>query len=262
MKKYDIFSFNNELDMLEIRLNILNDYVDYFVLIEATETFSGVEKPLYYELNKDRFSNFNHKIIHYVVRDTPRNFNDEYCDQEVLKMACNSDNVTREHLCWLKEFYQKEVIKKAISSLNDDDICIISDVDEIWNYNLNIEIDDNIHKPMINWCYVNYLNVRTSEDWKCFTGPIITKYSNVKNTCLNHLRTLRKMKDYYIYHENGGWHFNALGGSDKKIDDFKHPVYTKSYMISRQIGSHIDSSDLPEYIKNNEVKYKHLFKYD
>ena len=40
MKKYDIFSFNNELDMLEIRLNILSDYVDFFVIVEATETFS------------------------------------------------------------------------------------------------------------------------------------------------------------------------------------------------------------------------------
>ena len=53
---YDIFSFNNELDMLDIRLNVLSPYVDYFVIVEATETFSGVEKPLYFFNNKHLFN--------------------------------------------------------------------------------------------------------------------------------------------------------------------------------------------------------------
>jgi hypothetical protein len=261
--KYDIFSFNNELDILDIRLNILSEHVDYFVIVEATETFSGVPKPLYYDLNKERYSKFKNKIIHYVVTDTPKNFEDINCDQEILEMARNSDNVTREHLCWLKEFYQKEVIKKALVGLNDEDICIVSDVDEIWNYDLDLNVCGNsIHKPMIDWCYIDYLNVRTSEDWTYFTGPIITQYSNIKNDCLNHLRTIRKMKDVYIYHENGGWHFNSLGGVEKKIQDFQHPVYTKSYMQSRQIGCRIDETDLPIYIINNKEKYKGLFKND
>ena len=46
---YDIFTFNNELDILEIRLNILDNYVDYFVIIEGVETFSGIIKPLYFD---------------------------------------------------------------------------------------------------------------------------------------------------------------------------------------------------------------------
>ena len=74
MKTYDIFTLNNELDMLELRLNILNDYVDYFVIVEATETFTGVDKPLYYQLNKERFSEFEHKIIHFVIKDTPKDY--------------------------------------------------------------------------------------------------------------------------------------------------------------------------------------------
>lgn len=259
-KIYDIFSFNNELEMLDIRLNVLNDYVDYFVIIEATETFSGVPKPLYYEQNKEMFSKFHDKIIHYVVNDTPKGFVDADCDQEALTLACNSDNVTRESLVWLKEFYQKEVIKKAISGLNDDDICYISDVDEIWNYKLDFEIKDSIYKPMINLCYINYLNVRTNENWTYFTGPIVTRYANIKNECLNHLRTQRKMTGVYVYIENGGWHFNALGGIQKKIDAFKHPIYTNGYMLSRENGSRIDETDLPEYLTENKEKYKELFK--
>jgi beta-1,4-mannosyl-glycoprotein beta-1,4-N-acetylglucosaminyltransferase len=260
--KYDIISLNNELDMLEIRLNILNDYVDYFVIVEATETFTGKEKPLYYELNKDRFEKFNHKIIHYVVRDTPKSFNDADCNQYYLRIAASSDNVANDHLCWLKEFYQKEMIKEALVNLNDDDICFISDLDEIWNYKLDFNIGDEIYKPMIKNCYINYLNVKTNEVWNVetnmFTGPIIAKYSNIKNSCLNHLRTLRKTK--YVFIEDGGWHFNAIGGISKKIESFsEHPQYTESYMRAREYGSRVDESDLPEYLILNKEKYKDLF---
>jgi len=260
-KKYDIFSFNNELDMVELRFNILNDYVDFFVVVEATETFSGFEKPLYFELNKDRFKPFSHKIIHYVIKDTPIDFTDTICDQVVLEMASKSDNVTHEHLCWLKEFYQKELIKNALINLDDDDLCFVSDVDEIWNYEIEYPVNDNIYKPMINKCYINYLNVRTNEEWTInsnpFTGPIVTAYKNIKNNCLNHLRTLRKTS--YIFFEDGGWHFNALGGINKKISDFKHPVYSQNYMINREIGSRVDETGLPEYLLKNKEKYKHLF---
>jgi beta-1,4-mannosyl-glycoprotein beta-1,4-N-acetylglucosaminyltransferase len=207
-KIYDIFTFNNELDILEIRLNLLFDYVDYFVIVESTETFSGVYKPLHYFENRERFSKFNKKIIHFVIDDTPKNFDDTDCKQDILELAKHSDNVTREHLCWLKEFYQKEMIKKALLNLNDEDICIVSDVDEIWNFKIKLNIGDDIYKPKINLCYINYFNLRTSEDWTYFTGPIITKYKNIKNECLNHLRTLKKMKNKYVYIEDGGWHFN------------------------------------------------------
>lgn len=262
MKKYDIFTLNNELDMLEIRLNILNDYVDYFVIVEATETFSGVKKPLYYDLNKDRFLKFKDKIIHYIITDTPKDFNDTNCNQYYLNLGLNSDNVTRDHLCWIKEFYQKEMIKEALINLDDDDICYISDLDEIWNYNLNFEINDEIYKPMIKNCYINYLNVKTNEIWdvqtNMFTGPIITKYKNVKNNCLNHLRTLRKTK--YTFIDNGGWHFNAIGGVDKKIQSFlNHPQYTEYYMRSREVGSRVDESDLPKFLLKNKEKYQNLF---
>jgi beta-1,4-mannosyl-glycoprotein beta-1,4-N-acetylglucosaminyltransferase len=258
--KYDIFTFNNELDMLDIRLNVLNDYVDYFVIVESTETFSGVPKSLYYELNKDRFSEFHHKIIHHIIDDTPESFTDSECNQEVLEIASNSDNVTRDNLCWLKEFYQKELIKEALVNLNDDDICFVSDVDEIWNYELDYNIvGDGIYKPKIDKCYINYLNSRTNENWTQFTGPIVTKYENIKDVCLNHLRTQRKMNHIYIFMENGGWHFNALGGIEKKVEDFQHYVYNIGYMRKRASGSWVDDEGLPKYIINNKEKYKELF---
>jgi beta-1,4-mannosyl-glycoprotein beta-1,4-N-acetylglucosaminyltransferase len=259
---YDIFSFNNELDMLELRLNILDPYVDKFVLVEADKTFSGVDKPLYYEENKERFEKFHDKIIHYKVLDSPQSFDDPNCDQEILHMALNSDNVTREHICWLIEFYQKESIKKALVGIDDWDFCYVSDVDEIWNYDLNFIIRDNqIYKPKINNCYIEYLNVKTNENWTYFTGPIATIYENIKNECLNHLRTQRKMNHIYHFLEDGGWHFNALGGSNKKIQDFQHPVYHKDYMERRKSGWRVDETGLPQYILDNkeELMKKGLF---
>jgi len=262
-KVYDIFSFNNELDMLELRLNILDPYVDYFVITEADVTFSGVGKNLNYENNKERVSKFDHKIIHHKVLDSPKSFDDKLCDQRIMQMALDSDNVTREHICWLIEFYQKEHIRKAITHLEDNDICIVSDVDEIWSYELYFDDGifgrNKIYKPKIDKCYMEYLNVRTNENWTHFTGPIACQYSNISNNCLNHLRTQRKMNHVYTFLENGGWHFNALGGSKKKIEDFQHPTYEQDYMDKRKDGWRVDESGLPPYILENKEKYKHLF---
>ncbi len=67
-KVFDCFPFYDELDLLEIRMNILNYEVDYFVLTEATRAFTGKPKPLYYN-NKVRFKKFAHKIRHHVIVD-------------------------------------------------------------------------------------------------------------------------------------------------------------------------------------------------
>ena len=71
MKIVDCFIFYNELDLLNYRLNVLNDVVDCFVLVEATRTFTGKQKPLHYAENKHLFEPFNHKIVHIVVDNFP-----------------------------------------------------------------------------------------------------------------------------------------------------------------------------------------------
>ena len=63
----DCFPFFNELDLLKFRLTELDPYVDKFILVESTKTFTGNPKPLYYSLNKDLFSQWKDKIIHIVV---------------------------------------------------------------------------------------------------------------------------------------------------------------------------------------------------
>jgi len=107
---YDCFTFFNELDLLELRLHILNDVVDKFVLVEATKTHSNIEKELYYQNNKKRFKKYSDKIIHIVVDKFP-----EYIDS------------------WTFEKYQRDCIISGLKRCEPNDVIIISDADEIPN---------------------------------------------------------------------------------------------------------------------------------
>lgn len=68
---YDCFLFCNELDVLEIRLNELNDVVDRLVLVESAHTFTKLPKPLFFEQNKLRFEKLLPKIEHVIVNNCP-----------------------------------------------------------------------------------------------------------------------------------------------------------------------------------------------
>lgn len=105
---YDCFCFYNELDLLEIRLNILNGCVDKFVLVEATRTQRNNPKPLYFAENKERYKKFEDKIIHLVLDEYP-----EHIEQ------------------WTIENLQRNYIMKGLEQCSDDDIILISDLDEI-----------------------------------------------------------------------------------------------------------------------------------
>ncbi len=282
IKLYDIFTFFNELDLLEIRLNILKDYVDHFVIVESTETFSGQPKRLFFEEYQDRYAPFADKIIHYVVRDVPRDKEElrtrlmdsspSELDRQIAKDALTSDNVLDGVSHWFKEFYQKESIKRALVGLNDNDVCFVSDVDEIWNPEAKIDLrkDDVFKLRQIVYSY--YVNNRSSELW---AGTLVTKYKNIKHTCLNHLRTASKTK--YTYIENGGWHFTNQGGADRirekieasygsedlNTDAIKSKVVERMESNQDYIGRRFkfrkNDKGLPAYLLENRDRYRPLF---
>ena len=115
-KKYDVFIFYNELDLLEIRLNILYNHVDFFIIVESNRTFTGKNKPLYYKENKDRFIKFHDKILYHVVDDLPDTF------EEVQERLLKSNN----HI-------ETDILKNCLVVLNSDIYIYI-----IYNYNLYI----------------------------------------------------------------------------------------------------------------------------
>ena len=105
---YDCFSYWDEDLLLDLRLNVLNKFVDYFVIVEGNKTWQNNSKKLRFDLN--RFKNFKDKIIYVPVTDLPDG-NDPY----------------------LRENHQRNCILRGLSNARDDDLIIISDLDEIPN---------------------------------------------------------------------------------------------------------------------------------
>ncbi len=104
---YDCFSFNDELDMLELRLAEMGPAVDRFVLVEARHTHAGLQKPLHFAENRARFAAHADRIVHVVVEDDPGGF------------------------AWRREAHQRDAIARGLAGADPDDLVLVSDVDEI-----------------------------------------------------------------------------------------------------------------------------------
>jgi len=161
MMTYDCFSFFNELDLLEIRLNELSDVVDKFVLIEATKTHSGRFKPLYYKTNRTRYTKFHDKIIHIIVDDmpiTPEEIQAAISPQDRHWLDTGyqlGDN-------WVRERFQRNAMMRALDDCDPDDIIIIEDADEMVRSEIIANLDatmcdgsnavmQTMHTYFINW---------------------------------------------------------------------------------------------------------------
>ena len=202
---YDSFQFFNELDILLMRMHILSDVVDRFVISESTVTFSGDPKPLYYEENKEMFREFEDRIIHVVVRDTP--------------MDC--DAFTRDH-------HQKCAVARGLQGCTDDDIVIFSDVDEIPDPETLKRLLPTVEHGRIYmlaqrlfYCYLNMEDVSgnnlsmTGEfegaEPKLWLGTKICRYSLLQKYTTEELRN-KEQKAIGVRVPNGGWHFSYMGG--------------------------------------------------
>ena len=242
MKVFDVFPFFNELDLLEIRLNILDPYVDYFILSESTKTFSGLDKPLFYQENKSRFEKFNHKIIHNVVEDT----------------------TSPDLHPYQRDVFQKDNIKKVIlNNIEDDDVIIWSDVDEVPNPEAVKNVrsyfkEDSIFHFAQENC-ISYLNLvevtrtlraMTSDfdygndrpRWlgtKVFGKSILEKYT------LSELRSKHENENNYRIFP-GGWHWSYVGSEGLSVEE--------RILKKLECAAHVEMNN--EQIKQNIPKVK------
>ena len=108
MKIFDCFSYWDEDLLLDLRLNILNDFVDFFVIVEGNKTWQNNSKKLKFDINK--YSKFKNKIKYIKVEDLPE----------------GEDPYKREN-------FQRNSILRGLSNADDEDIIMISDLDEIPN---------------------------------------------------------------------------------------------------------------------------------
>ena len=242
MKIIDAFPFFNELDLLEIRLNLLDPYVDYFILSEATKTFSGLNKPLYYKENKERFKKFNDKIIHNIVEDTTP------VDLHPYE----------------RDVYQKDSIKNVIlENISDGDAVIWGDVDEVPNPEAIDEIEsyfeDNIIFHFAQHNCMGYLNlVETSgairamtPDWEPedniskWLGTKLVGKSILEKYTMSQLRSKQDSENNSRIYP-GGWHWSYVGSEGLSVED--------RILKKLECAAHLESNT--EQIRKNVSKVK------
>jgi len=220
-KIIDCFIFYNEMELLTYRLNILNDVVDYFILVESTHTFIGKEKKLFFNENKHLFEKFNEKIIHIIVDDFPY----KYPNIDISKSQQ-----------WINENFQRDQIKRGLDKLdlNDEDIITITDLDEIPDPNTLLKIKNNeitvdINILKMDFYYYN-LNTKLQEEWHNAKILSFQKFNELSISC----STIRFYNNCKII-DNGGWHLSYFGDSKfikNKIEQFSHQEYNNDYYTS------------------------------
>jgi beta-1,4-mannosyl-glycoprotein beta-1,4-N-acetylglucosaminyltransferase len=197
MKVIDTFMFYNELDVLELRLMVLDKYVDMFVLVESEVTHKGCRKELLFEKNKSRFEKWIPKIKHIIVTE---------------------DESPKEKDPWSREKYQRSCILRGLVDVSDDSIVMISDVDEIpdlstISYSPQTRV---VHMWMFEYS-MEYMF--TGEPW---FGTVITDCKSIKSSGPNFFRDNRWKFPVLTY---SGWHLTSFGNGEKvalKVNTFAH----------------------------------------
>ncbi len=234
---YDCFSFFNELDILEIRLNVLDPVVDKFVLVEAVRRHSGEPKELFFQKNRERFAKFLPKIVHVVVSDEPHIPSD--CPRLIA--------------AWAYENHQRNAIVRGLVNIQDDDVLLISDLDEIPDpRQVLLHADDEGvtgFDLLPFYYYLNYVCVNNPHwrgtkmlKWKTFKDPStylgmashipMPEFVNVGPTAtrVRFCNDDRKIR--------AGWHFSYYGGAEQillKLKSIADNVCDKSVDVSLDI---------------------------
>jgi len=263
MKIYDCFTFFNELDLLEIRIQELYDTVDYFVIAEANMSHSGKSRDYVLSANWDRFAQYQDKIRYLQIDDMP--------------VTNNS---------WVREKFQRDALARGLYDMQPDDLIVVSDLDEIPRAEIleMIKVDENKYEryvlqvPLFRYKF-NFLK---------WYQPVVNNQMIVTR---GHVFTNpERERDYthawlppapdVVYLEHAGWHFSYLG-DDKtavyKLQNFAHveqniPEIVDRFSIDRMIKEKCGPNPrdvekfeciilddyFPKCVVENQEKYKNL----
>ena len=241
--------------ILDLRLNILNPFIDYFVIVESTFNHKGEKRKLKFDINK--YKKFENKIIYLIFDEEPSGI-------EKVFDTDNEGEVSRKLIlnAASRENGQRNFISKGLERANEKDLILISDVDEIpnlekinWNtlknqivlfkqdmfyYKLNLRLPDLIWSGS-KACRKKYLK---SPKW----------LRNVKDKKYSFFRldTLFSEKKYINikFIDNGGWHFSNI----KTAAEIEYKL--KSYLHHREFDLNpMSESEIEDIIKNKQAIY-------
>ena len=257
MKIFDCFMYFDEETVLELRLNILDKYVDYFVIVESSFTHKGDKRNL--KFNHQKFKKFKDKLIYITYDKEPaeiaKNSVNEK-DDETIKSFKYIENAI------LRENGQRNQILRGLELAKDDDMILISDVDEIPNLE-NLELSKirekiilfkqdmfyykfNLKLPNLNWtgtkgCKKKFLKspqwLRNIKDRKYPFYRLDTFFSDTKYIDIKII-------------SNGGWHFSNL----KTASEIEFKL--KSYLHHREFDENpLSVEEINSLIKNKQAIY-------
>ena len=292
MKIYDCFMYFDEDIVLDVRLNVLDKYVDKFVIIESEFNHKGEKRNPLFDINK--FIKFKDKIEYILIGTMPNEI-------ESISEKDSKNEIYRKSIfnAWKRENYQRNQIKKGLVSASNEDWVIISDLDEIPNLEkINIkEIKEDLIFFKQDMMYYKFNLKLKDYEWvgskACKLKNLISPQwiRDIKGKKYNWWRidtffSKRKYKNIFFV-KDGGWHFSYLKNPkniEKKLKSYLHhidydlnPVGEKGIeeMINNKraiynikadqknnkfggenILSKIDINLLPKYISDNKDKLK------
>ena len=291
MKIFDCFMYFDEDLVLDLRLNVLNEYVDFFVIVESVFTHKGDKRELRFDPKK--FEKFKDKIIYLVHDQEPSKI-------EKISSSDSEDEKSRKYIMnavW-RENGQRNFITNGINDAKDEDIILVSDVDEIPNL-AKLNFDKKTSKIILFKQDMLYYKFNLKLPNLIWTGTRACRKKNFENP-----QWLRNIKDrkYPFYRvdtffsnkkymscefvENGGWHFTNLKTAKQikhKLESYLHHIeFDKNPLSSNEIdkiiknkiaiydltadqrekkigGSKLENyplHKLPKYLQNNFTNYK------
>lgn len=186
----DSFLFFNELDLLEIRLHSLKPYVRKFVIAESEQTFTGIKKPLNFQVNRERYKDFN---IEYIIIPPSNLIGNEF------------------------ETYSRKYLLDHLGDGDLNEIILLSDLDEIPDLK-HYNGEEGIFRLPLYYYYFN-----------CFTGLFLNVIfaKKRKNLCKYQYDVpYRKMYKKRKPIVGTGWHFSTLGS----VKDIKYKIEASSHI--------------------------------
>lgn len=236
---YDLFLYNGEKDILNLRLHELNDCVDNFVILESDTTFQGNKKQRFFINQEDMFKNFLHKITY--IPYTEKNINIDP---------------------WVNECNQRNALSLGLTNATPNDIVMISDVDEIPDSDeiktiASTKSISHVYSFYHNFYYYN-VNVRSKHKW---VGTTLFNYGNgdFLKKGFNEIRRLSHHEKIFIPSNkiddfnSGGWHFSNFGDADfmiNKLESWSHtesnkPHFKNKETLTKCINEGIDQFNSP-----------------
>ena len=256
MKIFDCTTFYNENMMMDVRFNILDPFVDKFVISEAKYSHSGEKKKLNFDINK--FNSFKNKIIYLVVENEPKNLS--------LEKNTKKRNYIRENAIKRIE-YQRDFLINGLGEAEDNDYIFYSDNDEIPNFE-NTDVKNNKNKILAFKQKMFYYKFNLFCDRIDWFGTRGCKKKYLKS--FSWLRNI-KIKQYPFYMldtylsntkyidlrivTNGGWHFSQVKTPE---DIFSKLTNSEDHYEYKQTKKGIE--DIEDIVRRKVIIYDHQAK--